>query len=80
MYRPYLTAQLRQAQAQVEDANATLERDEQALVVRVGEAYFEALLARDQLNLVLAQKETYSTQLDAARKGFAAGSGAHRCG
>ncbi|MBH1976931.1 MAG: TolC family outer membrane protein [Comamonadaceae bacterium] len=75
LYRPYLTAQLRQAQAQVEDANAILERDEQALVVRVGEAYFEALLARDQLNLVLAQKETYSTQLDAARKGFAAGSG-----
>jgi outer membrane protein/protease secretion system outer membrane protein len=75
LYRPYLTAQLRQAQAQVEDANAALERDEQALVVRVGEAYFEALLARDQLNLVLAQKETYSTQLDAARKGFAAGSG-----
>ncbi|MGP1681213.1 MAG: TolC family outer membrane protein [Giesbergeria sp.] len=75
LYRPYLTAQLRQAEAQVDDANATLERDEQALIVRVGEAYFEALLANDQLALVLAQKEAFSTQLDAAKKGFAAGSG-----
>lgn len=75
LYRPYLTAQLRQAQAQVEEANANLERDEQSLVVRVGEAYFEALLTSDQLALALAQKDTYTTQLDAARKGFAAGTG-----
>lgn len=75
IYRPYLTAQLRQAQAQVEDAEATLERDEQSLVIRVGEAYFEALLTSDQLALVLAQKETYTTQVDAARRGFSAGTG-----
>lgn len=75
LYRPYLTAQLRQARAQVDDAEASLERDEQSLVVRVGEAYFEALLTSDQLALVLAQKETYTKQLDAVRKGFAAGTG-----
>lgn len=75
LYRPYLTAQLKQAEAQVQDADATLERDEQGLVVRVGESYFDALLAREQVALVLAQKATYTTQLDAARKGFAAGSG-----
>lgn len=75
IYRPYQQAQVRQAQAQVEDADATLERDEQNLVVRVGESYFDALLAEDQLALILAQKTTYSTQLDAARKGFAAGTG-----
>ncbi len=75
LYRPYLTAQLRQAQAQVDDSNATLERDEQGLVVRVGEAYFEALLTSDQLALVLSQKNTYTTQLDAARKGLNAGTG-----
>jgi outer membrane protein/protease secretion system outer membrane protein len=44
-------------------------------VVRVGEAYFEALLAEDQLALILSQKTTYTTQLDAARKSLAAGSG-----
>ncbi len=75
LYRPYLGALVRQAEAQVEDANAMLERDEQSLVVRVGEAYFDALLAQDQLLLVGAQKATYSTQLDAAGKGLAAGSG-----
>lgn len=75
LYRPAQVAQVRQAYAQVEDADANLERDEQSLVVRVGEAYFEALLAEDQLQLVLAQQTTYTTQLDAARKAFAAGSG-----
>ena len=75
LYRPYQTAQLRQARAQVEDAEALLVREEQGLLVRVGEAFFEALLARDQLTLIAAQKLTYTTQLDAARKGLAAGSG-----
>lgn len=75
IYRPFISASLRQAQAQVEDAEAALERDEQALVTRVAEAYFDALLARDQLSLVTAQKKTYTTQVDAARKGFASGSG-----
>jgi protease secretion system outer membrane protein len=75
LYRPYQMALLRQAEAQVQDADAMLERDEQSLVVRVGEAYFDALLAEDQLRLISAQKNTYLTQLDAARKVFAAGSG-----
>ena len=75
IYRPLINASVRQAQAQVEDAEAALERDEQALVTRVAEAYFDALLARDQLSLVTAQKKTYTTQVDAARKGFASGSG-----
>lgn len=75
LYRPYLTAQLQQAKAQVEDAEASLERDEQSLVVRVSEAYFEALLAADQLDLIAAQKRTYTTQLDAARKALVAGTG-----
>lgn len=75
LYRPFQIALLRQAEAQVQDADATLERDEQSLVVRVGEAYFDALLAEDQVRLIGAQKSTYITQLDAARKVFAAGSG-----
>ena len=75
LYRPYLSALVRQAQAQVEDADAALERDEQTLVTRVGEAYFDALLAQDQVLLIEAQKATYATQLDAARKGLQAGTG-----
>lgn len=75
LYRPYLNAQVRQAEAFTQDAQATLERDEQTLVTRVGESFFDALLARDQLLLVAAQKRNYATQLDAARKGVLAGSG-----
>lgn len=75
IYKPYVSALVRQAQAQVEGANATLERDEQSLVTRVVEAYFDALLAEDQLDLIAAQKKTYIAQLDAARKRFGGGSG-----
>ena len=75
LYRPYLGALVRQARAQVEGSGATLEREEQTLVTRVGEVYFDALLAEDQLGLVAAQKATYTAQLDAARKRLAAGSG-----
>ena len=45
------------------------------MVTRVGEAYFDALLAQDQVLLIEAQKTTYTTQLDAARKGLEAGTG-----
>ncbi|MES2609856.1 MAG: TolC family outer membrane protein [Pseudomonadota bacterium] len=75
LYRPAIGALVKQAEAAVQDADATLEYAEQSLVVRVGEAYFDALLAEEQLVLVSSQKITYTTQLDAAKKGFAAGSG-----
>ncbi|WHS64884.1 TolC family outer membrane protein [Comamonas resistens] len=75
IYRPYVSALVSQAEAQVEDANASLERDEQSLVVRVSEAYFDALLARAQLDLIAAQKAAYAVQLAAAEKGFKAGTG-----
>lgn len=75
LLRMYQRADYRQAQAQVDDANATLEREEQNVAVRVSGAYFEALLTQEQLDLVLSQKAAYTTQLDAARKRFASGAG-----
>lgn len=75
LYRPFLNALEDQARAQVEGADAMLENDEQSLVLRVSDAYFDALLARAQRDLIAAQKLTYSSQLDAATKGFRAGSG-----
>lgn len=75
LYRPQLMAQYRQAQAQVDDADAMLLQEEQSLVVRVSSAYFEAMVTHDQLALILAQQAAYTTQLDASRKTFAAGSG-----
>jgi len=67
--------QFEQAKSIVEEAEANLDKDLQNLVVRVAGSYFEALLADEQLELVLAQKTTYSTMLDAAQKAILAGSG-----
>jgi protease secretion system outer membrane protein len=75
LFRPYLTASVRQAEAEVADANALLDRELQSVAVRVFSAYLEGLLAQDQLALVLAQKQAYSTQLEAARRRLAAGAG-----
>ena len=75
LYRPVLKAQYRQAQALVDDVEASLAQEEQNLVVRVALAYFEAVLSHEQLALVLAQQAFNRTQLDAARKIFAAGAG-----
>lgn len=75
LFRKYQMADYRQAQAQVDDADAILERELQNVGVRVSGAYFEALLTAEQLALVLAQKTAYATQLDAAKKRFSAGSG-----
>ena len=67
--------QFQQAKSVVQEVEANLDRDLQNLVVRVAGAYFETLMADEQLDLVLAQKKTYTALVDAAQKGFAAGSG-----
>lgn len=75
IFRPYQMADLRQAEAQVADANAVLDKELQNVAVRVASAYLEALLAQDQLALVNTQKTSYTTQLAAARRRFSAGAG-----
>jgi len=75
IFRPVQMADYRQAAAQVEDAEAVLERETQNVGVRVSGAYFEALLAEEHLALVLAQKTAYTTQFDAAQKRLGAGFG-----
>ena len=75
LFRMPLFAGLRQAGFVVDDAEATLEREQQDLGSRVTGAYMEALLAQDGLDLVLKQKAVITTQLDAARKSLAAGFG-----
>jgi outer membrane protein, protease secretion system len=67
--------QFEQAKSMVAETEATLDRDLQNLVVRVAAAYFEFLMADEQLELVLAQKKMYTALVDAAKKGLAAGSG-----
>ncbi len=75
IFRKYQMADYRQAKAQVDGFEAMLETELQNVAVRVSTAYFEALLATEQLALMLAQKTAYTSKLDAARKRFSAGVG-----
>ena len=75
LFRKPLWAGLEQAGYIVQDADASFERELQNLGVRVAGSYLEALLAHDQLELVLSQQAFTLTQLDAAHKALAAGSG-----
>ncbi|MFA7269715.1 MAG: TolC family outer membrane protein [Sterolibacterium sp.] len=75
LYRKYSFAQYRQAQSQVASAEASLDKSLQDLLVRLSGAYFEALMAQDQLALVLAQKEAYAAQLQGAKRLFSSGQG-----
>jgi outer membrane protein, protease secretion system len=68
-------AALRQAEAQVTESDAVLVQARQELANRLAQAYFELLLAEDQIVLVVAQTGAHATQLDAAKKALAAGSG-----
>jgi outer membrane protein/protease secretion system outer membrane protein len=67
--------QYKQAQDLVQESHANYEREVQNLVVRVGGAYMEALLASESLKLVEVQKKQYTTVLEAARRAFSAGTG-----
>ena len=75
IYRKPLLAGYEQAKFAIEDVNAMLEFELTSVAVKVSGAYLEALLAQDQLALIRTQKTTNTAQLDAARKGFAAGAG-----
>lgn len=69
------SAELEQAGFQVADSDSLLSLEMHGLGVRVSSAYFAALLADDQLALLLSQETLMRTQLVAAQKSLAAGSG-----
>ncbi|TRZ57058.1 MAG: channel protein TolC [Rhodocyclaceae bacterium] len=75
LYRKYNFAQYQQAQSQVESAEAILDKSLQEMLVRLCASYFEALMAQDQLSLVLSAKDAYAGQLQAAKRIFEAGHG-----
>lgn len=75
LYRRQLLAQLGQADAQVRFATARLEQARQDLTLRVALAYFDALLAQDNVQLAQEQKASISEQLRQAKRMYAAGVG-----
>lgn len=75
LYNALLQTGLTKAQAEVRDVDARLEQERSSLLTRVTDAYFEALLAQDQLLMLQDQFGYAQVQMDAAAKGVLAGSG-----
>lgn len=75
LYRPAVQAQIKQAREQVQDADAVLDVNENELLERVAQTYFDLLLAQVQVRLSSDQESAYAAQLQSAQKGFAAGTG-----
>ncbi len=72
LYRPANTATAEQGKKQKELAEAQLAAADQDLIVRVSQAYFDVLAARDSLGVVQAQKAAVAEQLAAAKRNFEA--------
>ncbi|MDZ7828819.1 MAG: TolC family outer membrane protein [Halofilum sp. (in: g-proteobacteria)] len=66
-------AGLGRADALVAEAEATLAGAEQDLIIRVSEAYFDVLSARDNLRFARAEKKAIGRQLEQARERFDVG-------
>lgn len=75
VYRKYSFAQYQQAKSQVASAEATLDKNLQDMLVRLAGAYFDALMAGDQLDLIKGAKMAYAAQLQAMKRSFELGQG-----
>jgi outer membrane protein len=73
LYRPQNQASFSQGRKQLELSQAQLIAAGQDLIVRVSQAYFDALSAQDTLNFVSAQKTAVAEQLAAAKRNFEVG-------
>ncbi len=63
----------KESKLQIEQAQAQLKLADHDLLLRVSQAYFDVLLAQDNVTLVEAQKKAISEQLEQAKRGFEVG-------
>lgn len=73
LYRKQNLEALEQAKLQVQAVEAQLKLDEQNLMLRTAQAYFDVLLAQDNLATAEAQKTAIAEQLALAKKSFEVG-------
>ena len=73
LYRPQNVTQYEQAKTQLTQADAQFALAAQDLVVRVAQAYFDVLLAQDNVALSQAQKAAIAEQLAQAKRNFEVG-------
>lgn len=75
LFRAQNYAEYRRAGMQKDVADFRLAAEEQALAVRVAQAYFDVLLADDRVRFAGFLESSLATRVDAARKTFRAGAG-----
>lgn len=73
IYRKQNFAQYEQSRSQVVQAEAQFAVARQDLIVRVAQAYFDVLLAQDNVALAGAQKAAIGEQLEMAKRSFEVG-------
>ena len=73
LYRPQNYASYAQAKSSVEQTNAQYAIAQQALAIRVAQAYFDVLLAQYNVTLAQAQQESIGEQLALAKRNFEVG-------
>ena len=75
VFQPKLWAGLRQTQAAVRASEESLANEQQNVMVRVAERYFDLILADARIASVASQEKSASQQLLAAQKALEAGAG-----
>ena len=75
LIRPQLWWGYSQSRAQLKQADAEFAFATHELMIRVTQAYFDALLAEDSLQFVIEQKAAIAQQLNQAKQYYAAGVG-----
>lgn len=75
LFRPQAWAGLAQASAQVRQAVQQYRYAEHDLILRIAQAYLDALLAEDNVNLAAEQKTAVAQQLKQSKRYFEAGVG-----
>jgi outer membrane protein len=73
IYNKQNLLQIDQAETQVSQADKQYHLTQQQLITRVTEAYFDVLIAQDQIGLIEAQKEAILSQLEQAKATFEVG-------
>ena len=74
LYRPALNAQLEQSKLIVKQAELQLQAAKADMMLRVSQAYFEVVIAEENIIAISAQKIATVQQLESARQHFEAGS------
>ncbi|WP_428622882.1 TolC family outer membrane protein [Sedimenticola sp.] len=73
LYRQEYGIQLDQADKQIAQAEVTYAAEEQGLILRVAQAYFNVLSAQDSLEFAKAENAAIARQLDQAKQRFEVG-------